>query len=66
MVQRVLRYCGDICPIDITTEQDADEKGLCLTLTDGAMKRFLVDVDPKDSASNQTFSVSVDVHKQNQ
>merc|ERR1712059_43795 len=44
-----LRYCGEICPIDMTKEKDADERGRCLTLTDGAMKRFLVDVDPGDS-----------------
>jgi len=61
-----LRYCGDICTIDITKEQDADKKGLCLILTDGAMKRFLVDVDRRDGASNKSFSVSVDLYKKTQ
>jgi len=57
------RYYGDICTIDITKEEDADKKGLCLTLSDGAMKRFLVDVDPKDANSSKSFSVSVDLCK---
>jgi len=60
------RYSGDICTIDITKEQDADKKGLCLTLTNGVMKRFLVDVDPRDAASIKSFSVSVDLYKQTQ
>merc|ERR1712059_176301 len=38
-----LRYHGDICPIDVTSVQAADDKGMCLTLTDGAMKTYLVD-----------------------
>merc|ERR1712059_58345 len=61
-----LRYCGEVCPIDITKEQDADKTGMCLTLTNGAMKRFLVDVDPRDAASIKSFSVSVDLFKKTQ
>jgi len=59
-----LRYHGDICPIDVTTVQAADEKGMCLTLTDGAMNKFLVDAeDSMDSSSEKDFSVAVDIRR---
>merc|ERR1712059_26225 len=53
------RYCGDICPIDVTTVQAADEKGMCLTLTDGAMNKFLVLSSKGTSSSIKEFSVSL-------
>jgi len=55
------RYRGDICPIDVNTVQAADEKGMCLTLTDGQIKRFLTNAEHSEEKS---FSVSVYLHKQ--
>jgi len=56
------RYYGDICPIDVTTVQAADEKGMCLALTDGAMSKFIVDNGSSmDSLSEKQFSVSLNI-----
>merc|ERR1712059_136249 len=51
------RYSGDVCPIDVATLERAEEKGLCLSLTDGAMEKLF----PKDSGSRKKFSVSVEL-----
>merc|ERR1712059_23749 len=70
-----LRYHGDICPIDVTSVQAADDKGMCLTLTDGAMKTYLVDeVDVSGEGINwnsdwtmtstKHFLVVVDLYRQ--
>lgn len=54
------RYSGDICPIDVTTVGDAEDRGLCLTLKDGGMAKFFV----KNIVSGENeFSVSVNIFK---
>jgi len=50
------RYKGDVCPIDIKTMDEANEKGLCLILTDFAMEKLL-----KVGDNEIEFSVSVDI-----
>jgi len=49
-------YRGDVCPIDVTLMEDAEEKGLCLLLTDNAMGKILVEESDK-----MRFSVSVNL-----
>jgi len=36
------KYSGEVCPIDISTVEEAADKGLCLTLKDGGMAKFFV------------------------
>jgi len=52
-------YNGDVCPIDLTSMESAEEKGLCLLLTDWAMEKLLVGTNESDS--KRKFSVSVNL-----
>jgi len=36
------KYSGEICPIDISTVEEAADNGLCLILKDGEMAKFFV------------------------
>ena len=40
-----LRYSGDICPIDISSVEDAEDQGYCLTVWDSLMSKLLVEED---------------------
>jgi len=54
------RYSGDICPIDTSTVDEAEDRGLCLTLKDGGMAKFFV----KNSNSGENeFSVLVNIFR---
>jgi len=54
------RYSGDICSIDTNTVDEAEDKGLCLTLKDGGMAKFFV--KNVNSGENE-FSVSVNIFR---
>ena len=36
------RYSGDICPIDVTSLDEVEQQGSCLTVMDGAMSKMSV------------------------
>lgn len=48
-------YCGDVCPIDISTVDKALEKDLCLTLSDAAMLKIA------SATTKFTFMVTVNI-----
>jgi len=54
------KMSGDVCPLEVTTVDSADEKGFCLTLRDGAMAKYFL--RNKDTGENQ-FSVNLNVCK---
>ena len=55
-----LRISGDICPLEVTSVEAADEKGFCLALRDGAMAKYFL--RNKDTEDNE-FSVSLNISK---
>jgi len=54
------RYSGDICPIDCSTVDEAEDRGLCLTLKDGGMAKFFV---KNTNSGENEFSVSVNIFR---
>ena len=55
-----MKYAGDVCPIDISTVDKAEEAGYCLTLKDGAMSKFFM----KNSTTGENeFSVFLNIMK---
>lgn len=36
-----MNYSGDVCPIDVTSIEEAEDKGLCLAIRDGVMGKIL-------------------------
>ena len=56
----IFRYSGDVCAIDIETVDEVEDKGLCLSLSDGGMSNFFR--KNSDSGENE-FSVSLNIFK---
>jgi len=54
------KYSGDVCAIDIETVDEVEDKGLCLSLSDGGMSNFFR--KNLDSGENE-FSVSLNIFK---
>jgi len=54
------RYSGDICPIDTSTVDEAEDRGLCLTLKDGGMAKFFV---KNTNSGENEFSVLVNIFR---
>ena len=55
-----MKYAGDVCPIDISQVDKAEEAGYCLTLKDGAMSKFFL----KNSTTGENeFSVFLNIMK---
>ena len=55
-----MKYSGDVCPIDISQVDRAEEAGYCLTLKDGAMSKFFL----KNSTTGENeFSVFLNILK---
>ena len=54
------RISGDICPLEVTSVEAADEKGFCLALRDGAMAKYFL--RNKNTEENE-FSVSLNISK---
>lgn len=52
------RYSGDICPIDVSSVEDADDQGYCLSLRNCLMSKLLSEVDEKTK-----FSVRINIMK---
>lgn len=53
------RYSGDICPIDVSSVEDADDQGYCLSLRDCLMSKLLSEVN----GWNTKFSVRINIMK---
>ena len=54
------RYSGDICPIDVSSVDEVEQQGSCLTVMDGAMSKMCV----KDPCGKQKMiSVWVNIIK---
>ena len=56
----IFRYSGDICPIDTSTVDEAEDRGLCLTLKDGGMAKFFV---KNTNSGENEFSVLVNIFR---
>jgi len=53
-------YMGDLCPIDVASVEEAEDRGLCLAVKDGGMQKFFV--RNRDTGENE-FSVTVNIFK---
>ena len=54
------KISGDICPLEVTSVEAADEKGFCLALRDGAMAKYFL--RNKNTEENE-FSVTLNISK---
>lgn len=52
-------YSGDVCQIDVSSNAEAYDKDLCLTLTDRGMEKILM----QNTSGNYEFSVLVNITK---
>ena len=52
------RYSGDICPIDISSVDEADNQGFCLIIMDCLMSKLLVENNRKSK-----FNVWINIVK---
>ena len=54
------KISGDICPLEVTSVEAADEKGFCQALRDGAMAKYFL--RNKNTEENE-FSVNLNISK---
>ena len=54
------KISGDVCPLEVTSVEAADEKGFCLALRDGAMAKYFL--RNKNTEENE-FSVNLNISK---
>ena len=55
-----MKYSADVCPIDISQVDKAEEAGYCLTLKDGAMSKFFL---KNPTTGENEFSVFLNIMK---
>ena len=54
------KMSGEICPLEVTSVEAADEAGYCMTLRDRAMAKYI----QKSKNSQETeFSIKLDIKK---
>ena len=54
------RMTGDVCPLEVTNVDSADEKGFCQTLRDGAMAKYFL---RNKNTEEFEFSVNLNIRK---
>lgn len=55
-----MNYSGDVCPIDVASIGEAEDKGLCLALRDGVMAKILT---KNNTTGGNEFCVLVNIVK---
>lgn len=54
------KMSGDVCPLEVTTVENADEKGFCLSLRDAAMAKYFL---KNKLTEEREFSVNLNISK---